>query len=171
MSRWLAAVAGGTAIYLAVVGSLAPWAAVQGALAAAGAYALARTRSTDERPEGRRSWRALVPVAAATACDIFRGSWTVGSAAAGVRPVPRPEWVEVSVGEHPPVRPETLALLETMSPGSYLVDFDEERRVLLFHVFDHAEAEALRRRHARALAEEAAEAEAAPGDGTEGDGP
>ena len=150
-ARRAAALAALALLYLAMVGSLDPWAVAQAAVASAAALTLARPQLASLRSGHGRSWRHLARLAARSARDAVAGSFKVGLAAAGLRPLPEPAWVEVSVGERPPADPGALGLLETLSPGTYLVDFDEERRVMLFHVFDAADAEALRRLVAPAL--------------------
>lgn len=144
----VAAVVAGAGLYLAVVGSVGPWAVVQGLVVAAGALAVARPQVATLRAG---SWRLLGRVAARSARDVIAGSWKVGLVAAGLRPVPEPAWVEVRVGEPPLAHAGALALLETFSPGTFLAEHDEERGVMIFHVFDAADAPGLRRQLAPAL--------------------
>lgn len=143
-----AAIVAGAVLYLAVVGSAGAWAVVQGLVVAAGALAVSRPQLA---PLRAGSWRHLGRVAVRSARDVLAGSWKVGLTAAGLRPLPRPEWVEIPVADPAPAHPGALALLETFSPGTYLVEHDEERGVMLFHVFDTADAEALRRQLVPAL--------------------
>lgn len=145
VSRRGVAVGLGAALYLAMVGSVAPWAVVQGLLAAWVALLVARPLLAPAHAEKTWSWAYLARLLVRSGREVVRGSWTVGLVAAGLRPVPRPAWIEVPVGERSPAHPDVVALLETFSPGSYLVEHDEERGVMLFHVFDAADAERLRR--------------------------
>ena len=151
MTRWLVTVVTGAAIYLVMVGRADGWSVAQGALAAAGARALVRRRPGEERAwRDSRSWRVLARLAAGTARQVIEGSVRVGGAAVGLRPMPPSTLVELPLGERPRVHPGALALLETFSPGAYLVDVDRERHRLIFHVFDAAEREELRERNALA---------------------
>lgn len=146
--RWilrLGGTAAGAVLYLAMVGSLDPWAVVQGVAVSLAALLVARQRLPSAHRWAGTSWRELARLAMRSARDVVAGSWKVGLAAAGLRSLPRPAWVEVPVGEQPPAHLDAAAILETLSPGTYLVDFDEERNVMLFHVFDADDAEALRR--------------------------
>lgn len=145
VTRRGAAVGLGAALYLAMVGSVDPWAVAQGVLAAWGALLVARPLRAPEPAETSWSWTYMARLLGRSGRDALRGSWTIALAAAGIRPVPRPAWIEVPVGENPPAHPDAVALLETFSPGSFLVEHDEERGVMLFHVFDAADAERLRR--------------------------
>lgn len=151
LARRAAALAACALLYLGMVGSLDPWAVAQALAVSTAALAVARPQLASLRSGHRGSWGHLARVAVRSARDVFAGSWKVGLAAAGLRPVPEPAWVEVRVGERPPAHPGALGLLETLSPGTYVVDFDAERRTMLFHVFDAADAESLRRWLAPAL--------------------
>ena len=149
-ARRVAAVGLGTALYLAMVGSAGPWAVAQGVLVAYGALLVARPLLAP-RAKKTWSWRYLTRLLLRSGRDVVHGSWTVGLAAVALSPVPRPAWIEVPVGERSPAHPDVVALLETFSPGTYLVDHDERRGVMLFHVFDAADAEPLRRSLVEAL--------------------
>jgi multisubunit Na+/H+ antiporter MnhE subunit len=151
LARRGAAVALGAAVYLVMVGSLGPWAVAQGVLIACAALLVARPLFAPGRAERTWSWAYLARLLGRSGRNVVRGSWAVGLTAAGLRPVPRPAWIEVPVAERSPGQPDVVALLETFSPGTYLVDHDEERGVMLFHVFDEAGAEPLRRSLLHAL--------------------
>lgn len=151
MSRRLWTLGGGAAIYLVMVASVHPWAVVQGLAIAAAAAALAGGHGELPRGAEPQRWRLLAKLPNLLARQVLTGSYRVARVALGLEPVPRGTWVELPYGERPRVAPAALAIFETWSPGSYLVDVDSERRVLIFHVFDADDADDLRRRHSELL--------------------
>ena len=96
----------------------------------------------------RRSAR-FVPFAAAVVWDIVRGTWDVALVVLHVRPLRSPGIVAIPIGERTPTGVVATALLLTLAPGEFLVDVDRERGVLLVHVLDASDPDAVRARHAR----------------------
>ena len=158
--RWLRGVrsapglAAAVVIYLVMVGSSGAWAIAQGAVF--GAFALALSAGFGEGAAGPR-WssarrlRLLRELPDLLVRQVLLGSWRVARVAAGLAPIPRGGRVTVPLRAPPDSTTLALALLETLSPGTYLVDVDEERCELVFHVFDLDEREDLQRRQARLL--------------------
>jgi multicomponent Na+:H+ antiporter subunit E len=162
VSRRIAPLLGGTVVYLVMVGRLDVPSLLQGLAASAAALALARAGG--DGPAHRGSpWPLLRALPDLAVRQVAAGSWKVALAAAGLRPQPEPARVEVPLPGRPRVSPAALAVLETLSPGTFLIDLDEERGVMVFHLFDAADAPGLRRRHAELLALEEA--------GPDGEGP
>ncbi len=83
------------------------------------------------------------PFAAATLWDIIRGTWTVAVIVIGAKPLVQPGIVAVPIGERSALGVAVSALATTLSPGSFLVDIDWEDRVMLIHVIDASDPEAI----------------------------
>ena len=98
-----------------------------------------------ERPLARAA--ASVPLTLVVLRDIVVGTWEVALIVLHLRPLASPGIVAVPVGERTETGIAVSALLATLSPGEFLVDVDRERDVLLFHVIDASDPEAVRRRH------------------------
>lgn len=90
---------------------------------------------------------AFVPFAAAVAWDITRGTWAVARVVLHVRPLERPGIVAVPIGGRSRSGVAVTGLVVTLSPGEFLVDVDWEREVLLLHVLDATDPDAVRERH------------------------
>lgn len=90
---------------------------------------------------------AFVPFAAVVVRDIMVGTWEVSLITFGVRPLRSPGTVAVPIGERTPVGVTVSALCTTLSPGAFLVDVDRERGVMLIHVIDASDPEAVREQH------------------------
>lgn len=84
----------------------------------------------------------------AVAREVARGTWLVTLVVIGRKPLARPGIVAVPVGERTPSGVAATALAVTLSPGEVFVDLDWERQVLLLHVLDATDPEAVRRHHA-----------------------
>ena len=77
--------------------------------------------------------------------DIIQGTWTVAAHSVGLKKLQSPGIVAVPLGERTPVGVAVSALVSTLSPGAFLVDVDRE--VMLIHVIDASDPEAVRREH------------------------
>ncbi len=148
--KYAASLLGGTIVYLVVLGRVDAWSLLQGVLLSAAALVL--TRRTRERVTSARGvWRLAKALPSLVVGQVLLGSWRVALCAAGLRTLPTPAVVAVPVGAEPAVSPAMLALLETLGPGSYLIDVDEREGVMHIHLFDEREADELRQRHAELL--------------------
>lgn len=152
--RWALSVLGSTVLYLVLVARLDVASVVQGLVVSAGAVALVRAGGRRGERSGHRLLPLLPWVPVLAVREVLKGSWKVATAAAGLRPQPRGAVVEVPLGDRPAVNPAALAILETLSPGTYLIDTDRERGVMIYHLFDAADAPEMRRRQARLLGAE-----------------
>lgn len=93
---------------------------------------------------------ARLPVyALAVGWEVVRGTWQVALVVAGVRKLRRPGIVAVPIGERSATGVAVSALAITLSPGELYVDTDAERGVMLIHVLDASDPEAVRDRHRR----------------------
>ncbi len=90
---------------------------------------------------------AFVPFAAATAWAIVEGTWEVTLVTLHLRKLERPGLVAVPIGERTPTGVAVSALVTTLSPGTFLVDVDEERGVMLIHTINAGDPDAIRESH------------------------
>jgi multicomponent Na+:H+ antiporter subunit E len=122
-----------------------------GLLAAALLTALRRFLFTGEpltRPSFVRRIVSFPRFALAAAWEVARGTWLVGLVVIGRRPLVQPGIVCIPVGERTLSGVAVTALAATLSPGEVFVDVDWERGVMLLHVLDAGDPDAVRRHHA-----------------------
>ncbi len=86
--------------------------------------------------------------AGAVLVEVVRGTWTVALVVTGLRRLARPGIVAVPIGDRTPAGVAVSALAVTLSPGEVFVDVDWSRGLMLLHVIDAADADAVRRHHA-----------------------
>lgn len=77
--------------------------------------------------------------------DIVRDSWTVIKITLGMEPLRRPGIIKYPIPTKSHYGAAPVGYFVTLSPGSFLVDIDWEENVLLVHVIDASDPEALRR--------------------------
>lgn len=161
----IAALAGGTLVFLGVYGHARPGDALFGLLVAGVALAVSRRAvpRRANRPDGPRGGTAdgpapgaaaLLRLAAETARGIVRDSWVIGRAAVRPTPPPPARFVEVPLGGRSESLVGVLGLAETIPPGSYLVEVDRDRDIAVFHLFNRADAPDVRRRQRIGIPEE-----------------
>ena len=148
MNRFLLALAVLVIVYLLVLASAAPWDFGFGVVLGAGLLVTTRRFIFGGRPAPipnlPRRLLALVPFAAATLVDIVRGTWQVALVVLHLRPLRHPGIVAIPIGERTPLGVVVSALAISLSPGSFLVDIDETERVMLFHVLEASDPDAVR---------------------------
>lgn len=182
----VAALAGGTLVFLGVYGHARPGDAVFGLVVAAAALAVSRTVLPGRRPRertvagapaapaagaesgpgpmtdretspGRESagvgLGGLARLVTATLWSVLRESWKIARAALQTGPPPEDAFVEVPLRERSDTLLGFLALMETIPPGSYLVELDVRRGTTLYHVFDATDVPGVRRRQRTGLAD------------------
>ena len=99
------------------------------------------------------SRRVLVSIAAfplvvlGTIREIFTGTWLVAKHVVGIRPLEHPGIVRIPIGERSPVSRGMAGYVITVSPGTFLVDFDNETNEMLVHAIDASDPDALRRHY------------------------
>ena len=81
---------------------------------------------------------------AALLAAIARGTWDVALRVLHLRSVEHPGIVLVPIGERTELGVAVTGLLIGLSPGSLLVDVDAERQMMLFHVIDAHDPDAVR---------------------------
>lgn len=77
--------------------------------------------------------------------DIIRGTWLVTRVTLGLEPLRRPGIIKYPLPVESHYGAGPVGYFITLSPGSFLVDIDWEERVLLVHVLDASDPDALRR--------------------------
>ncbi len=140
-------------VYLVVLVSLDPWDVALGTILAVGltfgARRLLATSVLAQEPGFFRRALAFVPFAVAVAGDVVVGTWRVALVTLGIRPLVSPGVVKVPIGPRSPTAVAVAGLTLTLSPGEVLVDVDWEEGVMLIHVLDASQSEAIRDHHAR----------------------
>ena len=96
-----------------------------------------------------RRLAAFPRLEAAVLWEVARGTWDVALRVVHLRGLERPGFVEVPIGERTDVGVAVSALATTLSPGTVLVDVDHERGVMLLHVIDASDSQAVRDEHRR----------------------
>lgn len=137
------AVLAATAVYLLVLGSTSPWDAALGLLVAAVLARLLRGRLPG--PAGPAGTLLAVPaLAGAVLLDIALGTWDVALRVVHLRSFDSPGVVAVPFGDRSPRGVAVTGLFAGLSPGTLLLEVDQARRVMLFHVVDATDPDAVR---------------------------
>lgn len=149
MSR-IAAVLPLTLVYALALASFAPWDLLAGLLISTALLVATRGLKlgggTGEAPPlGGRLVRFPV-LCLAVGREIVVGTWQVALVVTRLRPLREPGIVAVPIGERSPSGVAVSALAVTLSPGEVFVDVDEQRQVMLLHVLDASDPDAVRRR-------------------------
>ncbi len=150
MSRLLFPTALLTLVYALVLASFQPWDLAIGAALSGAILLLFRRAIFTGRPAEPgllRPIAAFVPFTGAILRDIAVGTWQVVLVVLHLRPLVRPGIVALPLGERTPAGVAVSALATTLSPGSYLVDVDWRRGVMLLHVLDARDPDAVRAAH------------------------
>lgn len=152
MSRYAFPVALFTGVFLLVLASLDPLDALLGALLSVAIVTALRRFALEPppRPLGElpRRLLAAVPLTLVTIRDITVGTWDVALVVLHLRPLSSPGIVAVPIGERTDTGIAATTLLVTLAPGEFLVDVDRDRGVMLFHVLDASDPDAVRARMA-----------------------
>ena len=77
--------------------------------------------------------------------DILKGTWVVSLTTLGIRPLRSPGIVKMPIGAHSPYGVGPVGYFITLSPGSFMVDVDWDAGVMLVHVIDASDPEAVRK--------------------------
>lgn len=153
MSRFVLALIPLVLIYALVLASFDPWDLGTGA--AVGAVLLWGTRRVTfgESMSPVSGWlrRAFwfVPFAAAVVWDMTRGTWAVALVVLRIRPLSHPGLVALPFDERTTLGVAVWALTLTLSPGSFPVDFDWNKRIMLVHFLDASAPDAIREEQLR----------------------
>jgi multisubunit Na+/H+ antiporter MnhE subunit len=146
MTATLPRAAGLLAIYLLVLTSVAPGdVLVGGLLAIAVAVSLRSRGARPATPAPRARLRAMIAVLAGTAAEMARGSGRVVRFCLG-GPV-RPGLVEIPRDGRSGHNVGLWGVLTGEAPDEVVVDVDERRGVLIVHLVDAGDPDAVRARH------------------------
>jgi multisubunit Na+/H+ antiporter MnhE subunit len=137
-------------IYLLVMTSAKPADAVTGLLLGLVLAVALRPRLPGRRPAtpSPAGLLALVLVLAQTAAEMARGSWR--TARFCLRGVGQPGFVEIPRGDRSRHAVALWGVLTGEAPDEVPVDVDVERDVLIVHLVDASDPDAIRERHRRA---------------------
>ena len=142
------AVLASAAVYALTLASAEPLDLLLGVVLAAVLVAALRGRL--EAPVELEAPSLLSRVAALPALLLVQvvemtvGTWDVALRVLHVRPLESPGIVAVPIGDRSPRGVAVTGLLIGLSPGSVLLDVDEQRRLMLFHVIDAHDPDAVR---------------------------
>lgn len=150
MTEVLLRIAGLAAIYLLVLTSLAPGDILVGVLIASGLVLAARPAGPRRRPREWAGWLlAVARMIGATAYEIALGSVRVARyclTGAG-----SPGFVEIPRGDRSRHGVALWGVLTGEAPDEYPVVVDDARHMLVVHVIDARDPDAIRARHQAAL--------------------
>jgi len=139
-----------TLVYALVLASFAPLDLALGAIISACLLlALREGGPVEAGPGPFRRFIAFFPFVVAVLWEIVRGTWDVALVTLHLKPLRSPGVVVVPVGERTPMGVAVSSLCVTLSPGEFLVDVDEERGEILYHVIDASDPDAIREHHLR----------------------
>ncbi len=137
-----------TAVYALALTSVAPLDLLSGAVLGGGLLVLSRAVTV---PDGQlgvgtvlRRMLAFVPFTLAIVRDVVADTGRVALIVLGLRPLRAPGIVKVPIGDRSPTGVVVSSLVETLSPGSVLIDIDWEERALYFHVIDASDPDKVR---------------------------
>ena len=151
MTRYVAAVVGLTLVYALALGSFHPPDLLFGAGLSAALVVASRRFVFGDGPGGGgasflRRAAAFVPLSLAVLREVVVGTWEVTLVTLHLRPLESPGIVEVPIGEKTPTGVAVWAVITGLTPGTFFVDVDRERGVVLIHVIDASVPEAFRRK-------------------------
>jgi multisubunit Na+/H+ antiporter MnhE subunit len=84
------------------------------------------------------------PFAAAEVWEIITGTWIVALVVLRLRPLAHPGLVALPMEERSRLGVAVWALSITISPGSFPVEFDWDKRIMLVHFLDASDPDAIR---------------------------
>jgi multicomponent Na+:H+ antiporter subunit E len=140
-------------VYLMVLTSSDPWDIFIGVMVSAGLAFAFRGFVAAGRPQPPgtllRRFIAFWPYMMAVIWDILQGAWIVVRIVLRVRPLVHPGIVAVPIEDRTPTGVAVSAIATTLSPGTFLVDVDWERGVMLIHAIEAGDPDAVREAHQR----------------------
>ena len=148
MTRYVAAIAGLTLDYALALASFEPPDLLFGAALSTVLVFASRRFVFGDGPDGRASLlrrvAAFPPFALAVFREIVVGTWEVTLVTLHLRTLNRPGIVEVPIADRTPAGVAAWAVVTGLPPGSFFVDVDGERGVVLIHILDASDPEAFR---------------------------
>jgi len=151
--RYVLVLVGLTAVYALALASVGPLDLATGLLVSAAMLAVARRFVFAAEPQPARDVlrriAALPRFFAGVVGEVARGTIEVALVVLGRRTLDCPGIVAIPIEERTPAGVAVAALAYTLSPGDVLIDVDEERGLMLIHVLDARDPDAVRARHRR----------------------
>ncbi len=148
MTRLLVPTVTLTLVYALTLASFDPWDLLLGALLSGGLLLGFRrflaSGPAIASPGPLARVLAFVPFAGAVLRDVVVGTWNVVLVVLHLRPLNRPGIVEIPLDGRTPTGVAVMALVTTLSPGSFLVDVDWGARTMLLHVLDASDPDRVR---------------------------
>ena len=148
MTRYVAAVALLTLLYALALASFDPLDLLFGAGLSTVLVYFSRRFVFGENPHGGPPLPgravAFVPFAFAVFKEILKGTWQVTLVTLHLRPLDQPGIVAVPIGQRTSAGVAAWAVVTGLPPGSFFVDVDRERGVVLIHVIDASDPEGFR---------------------------
>jgi multisubunit Na+/H+ antiporter MnhE subunit len=148
MSRFLLAFIPLTLTYALTLASFRPWdLGIGAAMSAALLWGTRRfTFGASIAPVADLPRRIVwfFPFAAAEAWEIIKGTWNVALIVLRLRPLTHPGLVALSMEERTRLGVAVWALAITISPGSFPVEFDWDKRIMLVHFLDASDPDEIR---------------------------
>lgn len=139
-----------TLVYALVLGSFEPADLAMGVVISGALVFGTRRLTFREKPASQdllgRFWH-FWPFLVVVVRDVIVGTWEVSLVTLHVRPLVSPGIVAVPIGERTPTGVAVSALATTLSPGTFLVDVDQEKGVMLIHAIDASDPDEVRREH------------------------
>ena len=149
MTRYVATIAGLTLAYALALGSFYPLDLLFGAGLSAMLVVVSRRfvfgDEPGERPSFLRRVAAFVPFSFAVFWQVVAGTWEVTLVTLHLRPLKSPGIIEVPIANRTPTGVAVWAVITGLAPGTFFVDVDRERGVVLIHVIDAGAPEEFRR--------------------------
>jgi multisubunit Na+/H+ antiporter MnhE subunit len=152
MRRALLALVLLTLVYAFVLGSFKPLDLAFGAMVSGALILATRAMTYWDEPQRVGILTRVIyfwPFAAATIRDIITGTIEVTLVTLNIKPLVSPGIVAVPIGERTPTGVAVSSQASTLIPGTYLVDVDYERGVMLIHSIDASDPEAVIEDHQR----------------------
>jgi multisubunit Na+/H+ antiporter MnhE subunit len=151
-----------TVTYTFALASSDPWDILFGIILSVALVALfgpfLRGDAAPKPPLQLRRLLAFIPFAGAVIRDIFIGTWTVLRIVLHPQPRNRPGIIAVPLGDRTRGGVAISALAVSLSPGSSLIAIDWDKRLMLLHLLDATDPDAVRaelqqfyERHQRAV--------------------
>jgi multicomponent Na+:H+ antiporter subunit E len=151
MARYALVVLISVAVYVATIGRLEWWdVAMSGAVAAGAAWAFRGHLFRGPSPSGLTLLRRALfvpPLVAWVIWEIIRGTVVVAAYSLRLRPLAHPGIVAIPLGERTRLGATMSGFFTTVSPGTFLVDFDWAARTMLIHAIDATDPDAVRADH------------------------
>lgn len=146
MSRVLLSLVFLTLVFVLVLANFTFWDFFFGAVISAGLMVFSRGLIFEHELADKRLLRRAVyfwPFLVATVWNIITGTVEVALITLYLRPLDSPGIVAVPIAGRTPVGVAVSAMASTLSPGTFLVDVDRERDVMLIHAINASDPQAV----------------------------